>query len=91
VVVEPGEDFAVGAVGELPVGEVGLPGLVRLLGLEADVGGLRLFARFGGDQVGSADDAVDRRSRHRQVAVVLEVPGDGVGAGVEAVVGELAA
>ena len=38
VVVEPGEDFGVGAVGEAVVGEVGLPGLVGLFSLEADVG-----------------------------------------------------
>ena len=37
VVVEPGEDLGVGAVGESPVGEIGLPGFVWLFGLEPDV------------------------------------------------------
>ena len=39
VVVEPVEDLDVGAVGEAPVGEVGLPELVRLVRLEADYRG----------------------------------------------------
>ena len=38
VVVEPGEDLDVDAGGEAVVGEVGLPGLVGLVGFEADVG-----------------------------------------------------
>ncbi|MDZ4235168.1 MAG: hypothetical protein U1C73_15725, partial [Dietzia sp.] len=36
VVVEPGEELGVAAIGEAVVGEVGLPGLVGLLGLEPD-------------------------------------------------------
>ena len=40
VVVEPVDDFDICAVSEAPVGEVGLPGLVGLVCLEADVGGL---------------------------------------------------
>ena len=60
VVVEPGQDLDVGAVGEAVVGEVGLPGLVGLFGLEADVGRLRLLLRFGGDETVAADDPVDR-------------------------------
>jgi len=38
VVVEKGQDFGVGAVGEADVGEVGLPGLIRQGGLEPVVG-----------------------------------------------------
>jgi len=55
VVVDPGQDFgvctgpAVG-VGEPVVGEIGLPALVGLFGLEADVGRLRSFAGLGDDQ-----------------------------------------
>jgi hypothetical protein len=37
VVVEPGDDLGLGAGGEAVVGEVGLPGLVGVVGLEADV------------------------------------------------------
>jgi hypothetical protein len=36
-VVQPGQDLAVGAVGQPVVGEVGLPGLVGLIGFEPDV------------------------------------------------------
>jgi hypothetical protein len=43
VVVEPVEDLDIGAVGESPVGEVGLPALVWLGGLETPVGGSRAF------------------------------------------------
>lgn len=84
MVVEPGEDFVVGAVGEAVVGDVCLPGFVGLFGLEADVGGFRFFLWFGCDQVGAADDPVDRGSRPGDLVMVLEVPVDGVGAGVEA-------
>ena len=38
VVVDPAQDLGVGAVSEAVVGEVGLPGFVGLVGLEADVG-----------------------------------------------------
>jgi hypothetical protein len=74
VVVEPGEDLDVGPVGEAVVGEVGLPGLVRLLGLEADVGGASVSS--------SALRPRDRRGARsgrswlatRDVVVVFEVP-----------------
>ena len=89
VVVEPVEDLDVGAVGEPPVGEVGLPAFVGLFGGEADVGGLRAFLRLRGDQPGRAQVAVDRGARHDQAVVVLEVPGDGVRAVVEPFAGEL--
>ena len=38
VVIQPGEDLGAGPVGEPIVGEVGLPALVGLVGLEANVG-----------------------------------------------------
>jgi hypothetical protein len=84
VVVEPGEDFDVGAVGEAVVGEVALPGLIGLLGGEADVGGLRLLLRLRCHETSATDDPIDRGSRDGDVVVVFEVPGDGVGAGIEA-------
>ena len=52
VVVEPVEDLDVGAIGKPPVGEVGLPAFIWLLGGKADVGGLRPFLRGRGDQPG---------------------------------------
>ncbi len=79
VVVEPAEDFDVGAVGEPPVGEVGLPAFVGLFGGEADVG------RFGPFLWCWVRPGRPRRrwrlieaARHLQLVVVFQVPGDGV-------------
>ena len=47
VVVDDAQDLCVGAVGQAVVGEVGLPALVGLFGLEPDVRGARSFAWFG--------------------------------------------
>ena len=91
MVVEPAEDFGVGAVSEAVVGEVGLPGLVGEVGFEADVGRFGAFGRFGGDELGAAHDPVDRCSGEFDVVVLLEVPGDGVGPGIETGGGEAAA
>ncbi len=91
VVIEPGEDLGVAAIGEGPLGEVGLPGFVGLLGLEADVGRLGSLRRGRCDQVGAADGAVDRGSRHRYPVVVLEVPADRVRARVESLGDKFAA
>lgn len=51
-VVEPAEYFDVGVVGEVPVGEVGLPALVGLFGGKADVGRFGAFMWAGFDQAG---------------------------------------
>ena len=87
VVVEPGDDLAVRAgcdvgVGESVVGEVGLPGLVGLFGFESDVGGFGSLGRVRGDLPCSGQDPVDRGPRQRGPVVVLQVPLDGVGAGI---------
>ena len=50
VVVEVVDDLPVGAVGEVPVGNVALPHLVRKRGLEADEEGLGALLRLGRDQ-----------------------------------------
>ena len=47
VVIEPGQDLGAGAVREGVVGEVCLPALVRLVGLEPDVGGPGPLLRLG--------------------------------------------
>jgi hypothetical protein len=82
VIVEPGEDLGVGAGGQPVVGEVRLPGLVRLLGGEAQVGGLGPFGRLGDDRAGAGEDPVDRGPRQRELVPVGQVPADGVRAGV---------
>jgi len=95
-VVEPSDDLdlragsAVG-VGEPVVGEVGLPGLVRHRGFEADVGGLRSLLRLGDHEPGRGQVTADARSRYSVSVVVLEMPGDGLGAGVQTTVGEFLA
>ena len=93
VVVEPGDDLDVAAerclVGESVVGEVGLPGLVRHRCLEADVGATWVASSGWGDQALPGQGSGDRRGRDRDLVLVGEVPGDGVGAGVEAGLGEL--
>lgn len=91
VVVEPGDDLGVGSGAQAVVGEVGLPGLVGLFGLEADVGGLRPLLGLGGDESGAFEDAVDARARERDAVVMVQVPGDGLGAGVGALGGEVSA
>ncbi len=91
MVIEPGEDFDVGAAGEAVVCEVGLPGFVGLFCLEPDVGGAGFLFRFGGDDACVAEVAVDGGGGDPDVVVVFEVPGDGVAAGVVAVGGEFVA
>lgn len=51
VVVQPGDDLDVGAVGQGHVGEVGLPAFVGLVGFEPSVGALGLLGRGGDDPV----------------------------------------
>lgn len=90
-VIQPGQDLNVAAVFEGEVGEVGLPALIRQVCLEAGVGGLRSFLRFGGDEVCAVQGAPDRGGRDGDAVVVVKVPGEGVGAGVQAAGGELVA
>jgi hypothetical protein len=47
VVVEDVEDLHVGAVGQGPVGGVGLPAFVGEFGFEAEIGAARPFLRLG--------------------------------------------
>jgi hypothetical protein len=88
VIVEPGEDLDVDQVGEAVVGEVGLPHLVGLLGLEPDVGRAGPLARGWRDQPAALQGAVDRRSRHPELVMLLEVPADRVRPGVQTSGGE---
>lgn len=91
VVVDEAEDLGVGAVGEVPVGEVGLPGFVGEGRFEADIGGAGTFLRLGFDESCGAEMSPDRGGRDGDVVVVGQVPGDGVGAGIEASFEELGA
>ena len=52
MIIKPGQDFGVVAVGESPVGHVGLPHLVGEVGLKPDVGALGAFFRLWCDESG---------------------------------------
>ena len=70
VVVEPVEDFGISAISQSPVGEIGLPALVGLVGGKAAVGAFRAFAWLRGDQAVMAQDAADGRGgRYRSAPV----------------------
>ena len=89
VVVEAVEDLDAAAVGELPVGAVGLPELVGQLGLEADERGSRPLVRLRSDQPVAGEDAPDRRHRRRAADLEAEMVGDRVWAAVVAGVSKL--
>ena len=63
MVVEEVQGLHVGVISEPPVGEVGLPAFVELVGGEADVGRFGAFLRGGGDQPGGGEVAVDCADR----------------------------
>lgn len=88
VVVDPAQDFGVGAVGEVPVGVVGLPALVGLFGGKADVGRFGSFVGAGCDESSCAEVAADGGDGNAGFVVVSQVPGDGMGSGVESCVGQ---
>ena len=88
VVVEPGQDLGVRLVGERVVREVGLPALVGHVCLEPDAGRFRPLGRAGGDEPGPAEVAADGRGRRLELVVVLQVPGDGLRPGVQALPGQ---
>lgn len=68
MVVEPVEDLNIGAVGQGPVGEVGLPALVGLGCDEVVVRGAGPLPGFGDDQAREVQDAPDRGGRWSPVA-----------------------
>ena len=89
VVVDDVEDLDGGAVGEVPVGGVGLPALVGLVGFEADQRRLRAFLRLGGDEPAAGQDPPDRRGGGCGAVAPVQVRGDGRGAGIQPVVEQL--
>ena len=89
MVVDDVEDLDVGAARELPVGGVGLPAFVGLVGFEADQGCLGAFLRLWGDEPAAGQDPPDRRHRGGGAVTAVEVRGDRGGAGVESLVVQL--
>lgn len=84
MVIEEVQDLGVRAVGQGPVGEVGLPGFVRLVRFEAVQRGFRALLRFRGDQPVAVQDPANCGSRGRRESFAFEVPGDGDRSGVQA-------
>jgi len=91
VVVEPAQDLDMGVIGEPPVGEVGLPAFVGLLGGKPDVGGFGPLLRLRADQPGRAQMPVDRRCPDGQAVMVAQMPGDRRRPVVEAFAGQIGA
>jgi hypothetical protein len=94
VVIEPVQDLHVGAagtaVGQRPVGEVGLPDLIGQVGLEAAVGALRPLPGIGDDGAVPGQNPRHRGDRDAHV-FLAQVPGDGVRTSVQAPPGQLRA
>ena len=90
MVVEDVEDFHAGAIGEVPVGDVGLPELVGLLGGEPFPGTAGAFVRLGCDEAAAGQAAPDGRycRDFGEGGVAQQVGVDGVGAGVIALFGQ---
>ena len=74
VVIQPGQDLGVGAVGQPVMGEVRLPALVGQVRGEPEVGRPGPFLRRRDDQPGPGQVAGDRRRRHGDGVVVGQVP-----------------
>ena len=91
MVVEVVEDLDVAAVGEVPVGGVGLPHLVGQLGLEADEGAAGPLLRLRNDQAVTREDAPDGGHRGSAEAGDPQVVGDGGGTSIVAGVAQLLA
>jgi hypothetical protein len=71
MVIDPVEDLHVSAIGQPPMGEVGLPALVGLFGGKADVGGLGTFLWLRVDVAAGAQMAVNGIDRDCDAVVVL--------------------
>ncbi len=84
VVVQPAEDLDTHGAREPGVGEVGLPGLVRQVGGEADVGGAGPLLGLGGDEAAAVQVAADGGRGDRDAVTVAEVPADRLGPGIVA-------
>ena len=83
-----GQDLDFGSVCHQPVGRVGLPHLIGQLGLEANPGGLGALVWLRLNQPMGLEDPPYGWPRWRSSEAEPEVVGDGLGAGVQARVGE---
>ena len=88
VIVDHVQDLDLGAVGQAPVGDVGLPSLVRQIGFEPDERGAGRFCGWGVTKPRRRKDPPDRRDRRAGAVAARQVIGDRVGAGIQALIGE---
>jgi hypothetical protein len=88
VVIEEVQDLGVGSVGQGPVGEVGLPGLVGLVRFEAPQRGAGALVGFRGDGSGLAQDSMNGARGRRPAPFQFKMAGDGFRACVKALGGE---
>ena len=86
MVVDEVHDLDLGPIGEHPVGDVGLPALVRQLSLEPDPGASGALVRLGGDEPSTTEHPPDRGDRRGAAPVSQEVVVDGLGAGIKALI-----
>ena len=83
MVVDKVQDLDRGAVGQVPVGGVGLPAFVGQRGLEADEGGARSLVGLWGDQAMPTEDAPNGAARGRRFSQARgDVVRDCLGSGV---------
>ena len=83
MVVDEVQDLDLGAVGQVPLGRIGLPAFVGQRCLETDEGGARLLVRLWGDQAMTTEDAPDWAARGRRWSQARgDVVRDGLGSGV---------
>jgi hypothetical protein len=76
VVVDQVEDLSVSAAGQGPVGDVGLPALVRLFGREPHIAGLGALVGLGGDEPASGQDPPDGAHRRAVSMALVEMERD---------------
>ena len=88
VVVDDVEDLGASAAGELPVGDVQLPSLVGLVGLEPDVAGLGPLAGLRGDESPPGQHPPDCRHRRGAAVQPRQVHRDRGCAGVQALLAQ---
>lgn len=88
VVVDDIEDLGVGVAGQWPVGDVGLPAFVGLIGFEPSPGRPGTLLRLRGDKAAARQHPPDRRDRRGRLAAVAQVPADRLGARVQALFAE---
>gem|GEM_PF-4619623 len=83
MIVDEIEDLNTSAVAQLPMGEIGLPGFIRLGCFKADIGRAGTFAWLGLDEAIAGENLPDGGDGRGAAEFKAQVVGDGVGTGIE--------